>query len=311
MISKTKSASLFNLIPLMRPHFIIAGLILYIFGVLYAVLTGAEISLPRAIFGYLVLLPAHLSVHFSNDYFDVDVDHAGSPTLFTGGSGVLVKYPELRPLARIIALSLMPCSLILGLIFMIVYDYSPWFMLFVLAGNLIGWFYSAPPVRLVSRGLGELALTSTVGFLIPGMGYLATKGRFDAAALLFLLPLICFGFMFTFNVEIPDIEDDRRGNKRTWVSLQGSNFGFIGAGTLAALITLYFIVIYWRRATIIPMDFRIPALISLIPTSIGLYGFFKRPAERKLAIKVVNSMLTSIPLFFLLLDVYLVFLLKQ
>jgi 1,4-dihydroxy-2-naphthoate octaprenyltransferase len=206
---------------------------------------------------------------------------------------------------------LMPCSLILGLIFMIVYDYSPWFMLFVLAGNLIGWFYSAPPVRLVSRGLGELALTSTVGFLIPGMGYLATKGRFDAAALLFLLPLICFGFMFTFNVEIPDIEDDRRGNKRTWVSLQGSNFGFIGAGTLAALITLYFIVIYWRRATIIPMDFRIPALISLIPTSIGLYGFFKRPAERKLAIKVVNSMLTSIPLFFLLLDVYLVFLLKQ
>jgi len=311
MIANRKSVSLLTLIPLMRPHFIIAGVILYIFGVLYAVLTGAGFSFPRALLGYLVLLPAHLSVHFSNDYFDVDVDHPGSTTLFTGGSGVLVKYPELRPIARIIALGLMPLSLLLGLIFMFIYNYSPWFMLFVLAGNLIGWFYSAPPVRLVSRGLGELALTSTVGFLIPGMGYLATKGSFDTASLLFLLPSIFFGLMFTFNVEIPDIEDDRRGNKRTWVSLKGSDFGFIGAGVMAALVSLYFLVVYWQRATVFPLDFRIPALISLLPTSIGLYGLFRRPEERKAAIKIVNSMLTSIPLFFLILDIYLVYLLRQ
>lgn len=311
MITKRQPVPLISLIPLMRPHFIIAGLILYIFGVLYAVLTGADFSFPRALLGYLVLLPAHLSVHFSNDYFDVGVDHPGSTTLFTGGSGVLVKHPELRPVARMIALGLMPCSLVLGLVFMFIYDYSPWFMLFVLAGNLIGWFYSAPPVRLVSRGLGELALTSTVGFLVPGMGYLATKGRFDAASLLFLLPSIFFGFVFTFNVEIPDIEDDRRGNKRTWVSLKGSNFGFIGAGLMAVMVTLYFLAVHWTGAGGFPLDFRIPAIISLLPASIGLYGLVKRPVERKAALRIVNSMLTSIPAFFLILDIYLVYLLRQ
>ena len=37
--------------------------------------------------------------------------------------------------------------------------------------NLIGWFYSAPPVRLISRGLGELAVAWVTGFVIPGVGY--------------------------------------------------------------------------------------------------------------------------------------------
>jgi 1,4-dihydroxy-2-naphthoate octaprenyltransferase len=38
-------------------------------------------------------------------------------------------------------------------------------------GNLVGWFYSAPPLRLAYRGLGEFSTAATVGFLVPAMGY--------------------------------------------------------------------------------------------------------------------------------------------
>ena len=79
-----------------RPQFLISGLALFVFGALLAVLLGAPFFLSRLILGYLVILPAQLSVHYSNDYFDVAVDRLGGATPFSGGSGVLLEHPELR-----------------------------------------------------------------------------------------------------------------------------------------------------------------------------------------------------------------------
>jgi len=59
-----------SLLRLARPHFPVAGLLLFVFGAMWAVLWGAPFSLPRLLLGYLIVLPAHLSVSFSNDYFD-------------------------------------------------------------------------------------------------------------------------------------------------------------------------------------------------------------------------------------------------
>jgi 1,4-dihydroxy-2-naphthoate octaprenyltransferase len=136
-----------KLILLARPTFLMAGLALFVFGALWAVLLGSPFSLPRMLLGYLILLPAHLSVSYSNDYFDVEVDKFGIPTLFSGGSGILVKYPELRRPAKWIAVGLIVCSLVLGIVFLVIHSYSIWFLGYVLAGNLLGWFYAAPPQR--------------------------------------------------------------------------------------------------------------------------------------------------------------------
>jgi 1,4-dihydroxy-2-naphthoate octaprenyltransferase len=85
-----------KLLQVARPQFLIAGLALFLFGSAWAVLLGAPFSLPRLLLGYLVLLPAHLSISYSNDYFDLSVDKLGKPSLFSGGSGVLVDHGELH-----------------------------------------------------------------------------------------------------------------------------------------------------------------------------------------------------------------------
>ena len=134
-----------------RLQFLIPGLTLFVFGALLAVRLDAPFSMPRLVLGYLVILPAQLSVHYSNDYFDVAVDKPGGATPFSGGSGVLVEHPELRKPAMWIAVALIGCSLGTGLAFMWAYAYSFRMFGFVVIGNLLGWCYSAPPFRLSSR----------------------------------------------------------------------------------------------------------------------------------------------------------------
>ncbi len=160
-----------------RLHFVGAGLLLFLLGALLATLHGADLALRRLILGYLAFFPAHLSVSYSNDYFDADMDGLGRPTLFTGGSGILTANPSLRPLARRLAIGLMACSVLLGLFFTLTYDYPLWFFAYLLAGNALGWFYSAPPLRLSARGLGEIATTLTIGLGVPSMaGWTAASG---------------------------------------------------------------------------------------------------------------------------------------
>ena len=67
-----------------RPQFLTAGLALFVFGALRVILLGAPFSLARILPGYLILLPAHLSISYSNDYIDVDVDRFGKPTFISG-----------------------------------------------------------------------------------------------------------------------------------------------------------------------------------------------------------------------------------
>lgn len=139
------------LLKLGRFRFILAGFLLYCLGALWAVYQGSPFDLGSFAAGYLILFPAHLSVSYSNDYFDRDSDQAGSPEPVSGGSGVLQEYPELTGWARGIALALIASSLVLGVVFAYLNIIDWWFLIFILAGNALGWFYSAPPLRLDCR----------------------------------------------------------------------------------------------------------------------------------------------------------------
>lgn len=142
-----------KIIQLGRFQFIFGGLLLFSFGALLALLLKAEFHLNQLILGYAIFITAHLSLHYSNDYFDVEVDKHNPPTTFTGGSGILVENPELREFSKWFAIVLTSLSVLLTIIFMIIFSFPLWFLLFVILSNLLVWFYSAPPLRLIDRGL--------------------------------------------------------------------------------------------------------------------------------------------------------------
>lgn len=130
---------------------------LYLLGYLLALLGGVEYSFTKFVFGYLIFGTAHLSVSFSNDYFDRCSDRNSDKTAFSGGSKVLVEHPELESLALKLAILLLCSSVIANAFFTVIYAYPFWFFVFGLLGAFVGWFYTAPPLKLAYRGLGELS----------------------------------------------------------------------------------------------------------------------------------------------------------
>lgn len=295
-----------KLLRLTRPQFMLASLALFIIGAAWAIILGAPASLPRMLLGYLIILAAHLSNSFSNDCFDMEADRLGSPTLFSGGTGTLVKHPELRMPAMWISMALTVCSLVLGILFLVQYSYPIWFLGLVVVGNLLSWFYSAPPLRLAYRGLGEVSTAFIAGCLVPGMGYMVTRGYVNRDGLLFTIPLVLYALAFILVVEIPDVEADRLGHKKTWVAQKGRGFGFTAAGSLLLVATGLFFYLPYLQPHAFALDFRILGYFSLLPLGPGILGMLKRPLDRQTATRLVTWMIIALAVFFMLTDIYMV-----
>ncbi len=291
-----------------RVPFLVPGLGLYLLGGLWALQTGAGFSLLALVLGYLVVLPAHLSVHFSNDYFDIGSDEPGHSTLISGGGGGLAGHPELRRTVKWIALGLIGFSLIMCAIFIWVEHLPLWVLGMVLLGNLIGWFYSAPPVRLSVRGLGEACYPLLAGFLVPALGYLALKGKLDVAWFFFLIPMLLLLLANVIGVEIPDVEADRRSQRRNWLVRIGRPAAFTIMGVLMLAATGY----YFLPSRLVPASavFQpwLVGVLSLLPLSVALTGMVRRPAERQPATPIAIALVITSTVFILLTDGYLIWL---
>jgi len=299
---------LMKIIKLARPQFLLASLVLYTIGAAWALILGAEPEFLRLLWGYSIVFTAQLSVSFSNDYFDVESDRFGDPSTFAGGSGILVRNPELKDFARRAAVMLVLLSLVLGLLFTVYYAYPVWFFGLIVAGNLLGWFYAAPPIRLAYRGLGEISTSIVAGAFLPGMGYLAATGTFEGNGLIIMVPLLLIGLAFILSVEIPDMEADRLGGKKTWVARWGRVFGFRAAGILLLAAAGYFFLVPAISVYPLPVNFRILGLFSLLPLCAAWIGIVRRPEGIQESTLFVNTIIGAMIAFFVLSDTYLVYL---
>ncbi len=303
---KSKFSTVLKIVTLGRFQFILGGFMFFCAGALFALLLNAEFSLTKFIMGYAALFAAHLSVSYSNDYFDVEVDKVKEPTRFSGGSGILVKNPELRKFSKNFALALIAFSVILATVTTVIFNLPLSFFLLILSGNLLGWFYSAPPLKLSYRGLSEFSTVLT-GFIIPGIGYVILMGKLDLNFLIFVIPLMLYELLFIINVEIPDMEADSSGGKKTLIVVYGRELGFIIGATAALLATLSYFLMNQTNLYPSNINWVLIAIISLIPLSFGILSATKNPINRINAIKWVNYNILSLSIFILLINTYFVY----
>jgi 1,4-dihydroxy-2-naphthoate polyprenyltransferase len=301
-----KPNDFFKIVKLARLQFVLGGFLFFCAGAIFALLLNAEFSLTKIIMGYAALFTAHLSVSYSNDYFDFEVDKFDKPTRFSGGSGVLVENPELRKFSKRFALALMGLSLTLAFITTIILHLPISFFMLILSGNLLGWFYSAPPLKLSYRGLSEIS-TILTGFIVPGIGYVILMGKLDLSFLIFTIPLMLYELLFIINVEIPDMEADKSGGKKNLVVAYGSNLGFIIGATAALLATLAYLFITFTNLYPVNINFAIITLFSLIPLIIGVFAI-KKPIKRENTNIWVNYNIMSLSLFIILINAYFLYL---
>jgi 1,4-dihydroxy-2-naphthoate octaprenyltransferase len=278
------------------------GFLLFLLGALTAVAAGHPFSPALLIVGYAILGPAHLSVHYSNDCFDADGDRLGTPTGVSGGSGMLARYPDLRPAARLTALLLIVISCIAGLAAFLTVLPTPLLPLLVVIGNGLGWFYSAPPVRLSSWGLGEASTAATFGLLLPGMGYLAIAGGLEAAFLLATIPLTILGVTFILAVEMPDREADALSGKMTFIVRHGIAAGLKIVLLSSALASTFLILATATGNLPLMGSGGIFVLASFIPLGSSLAGYVSRPGDGEGLTRFARHTVLSLILFAALVD---------
>jgi 1,4-dihydroxy-2-naphthoate octaprenyltransferase len=284
-----------------RLPFLLFGFLCFSTGALLAVTLTTPFSVDRFLGGYTVLLLAHLSVSYTNDYWDFEVDHYNQPTLFAGGSGVLIQNPELRPFAKNFGIFLIVFSLSLAVVFSYIYS-SVTFLLIALLGNLLAWYYSAPPLKLSYRGLGEVA-TALSGFILPAAGYVAICGYLDLKIVLFTVPFVIFMTSFILSVEIPDMEGDGKGHKNTFIVKNGRKKGFIMIGLVGVMGTLSLLLL--SLSSLFPqINFQLLTLLSLFPTLVGLYLLLRRTSKKEKAIHLVNINIPILVIFITLFNLY-------
>jgi 1,4-dihydroxy-2-naphthoate octaprenyltransferase len=292
-----------KILGIIRVHIVIGGALAFSIGTLLGVLTGGVFSLLRVILGYLVVFFGDLSTHYSNDYFDVDVDQYVQKQKVFAGKGILVENPWLRPISRRIAIALLMLSITFAGITVLWYDVPFVFILIMICVNLLGWFYSAPPLRLTARGLGEITIAFVTGMIIPGAGYLVVRGRFDPIFISFAIPFILYGLILSLSLEAPDVRIDRSVERRNLAVRGGLRVLFSSIMALAIAATLIFLI-YARSMVPLFIDLRILVLFSLIPLAAGLYsGFtiFQRPIDIH---RLGTLNVVSLFVFNLLMNVY-------
>jgi 1,4-dihydroxy-2-naphthoate polyprenyltransferase len=220
-----------------RPHFLIGGLLLHWLGVAMAQSTGAPLNLPALLGGQVAITSIQLMTHYSNDYFDLPADLANpTPTHWSGGSRVLPRGLLQPRVALRIAITLAAFALGVALVLALVVRPGLLTLLLFAVALALAWAYSAPPLRLHSRGLGELTTALLVAGMTPLVGFYLQIGRLGLP-LLGVIPLCCLQFVMLLTIEFPDAVGDASVGKRTLVVR-------LGGARAASLLVLVLLAAY-------------------------------------------------------------------
>jgi 1,4-dihydroxy-2-naphthoate octaprenyltransferase len=292
-----------NILRIIRVYIVAGGVLAFSLGTLLALTRGGSFEPEVVVLAYIVILLGDLSAHYSNDYFDVEVDKLIEQKKLFAGSTILVNHPNLRSLSKFISLLLLVCSNLLAIAIFLFLGGSIEIFIVILSASLVGWFYSAPPSRLISRGFGEIAVAYVTGFAIPGIGYLAIRGQFDSLFFYFTVPFVMYGLMLSLSLETPDSEIDRKGGKKTMVVRKGTRWVFLLISALTVSATLTFLVYNWFAFFSI-MDLGVVALFSIVPLTAGISGFVG--VSQKKSVNLFSALnVTSLFVFNMLMTAYL------
>ncbi len=209
--------STWAVIRLGRPQFLLGGLSLFGLGAIMARATGLSLNWSRYVAGQAVVTSVQLMTHYANDYFDFEADVANrSPTRWSGGSRILPSRQVPRSVALYAALACAACA-VAAMLGVGALGAGAIVWALMLALLLLAWSYSAPPMRLLSRGLGEIAAAIVVAALVPYLGFAVQVGSLTPLALLAVLPLVLIQFVMLVVLDVPDRQGDASVGKRTLV----------------------------------------------------------------------------------------------
>ncbi|MGD8815400.1 MAG: 1,4-dihydroxy-2-naphthoate octaprenyltransferase [Anaerolineales bacterium] len=201
----------------------------------------------------------HIGANVINDYFDhtSGADEANlTPTPFAGGSRLIQQGVLTAKQVRNLALTFYALGTAIGFVLVALRGWQV--LLFGLAGFVLGWIYTAPPIRLVHQGVGEVAIGLAFGPVIVMGSYWVQAMRWSQEAFLASIPVGLLIAAVLYINEFPDRQWDARAGKRTLVVRLPARLAVIGYGLLVggAYLTILLGVLWGVLA--------VPALLALL-----------------------------------------------
>jgi 1,4-dihydroxy-2-naphthoate polyprenyltransferase len=195
-----------------------------------------------------------------NDYFDwrLGADHSGSL-----GPSRVIQEGWLSP--RTVLIGGTGFFVLGGLAGFALVGLAGWpILLLGLIGIPLAYGYTAPPLKLAYRGLGELNVFVLMGPLMVLGGFLVHRAAGLRIASVASLPIGCLVAAILHANNIRDLDDDRALGKQTLATIVGPTWAKVEFDALVGGAYLALIVAVWRR--VLP----IPALLALFSLPIAL-----------------------------------------
>ena len=248
-----------------RPAFLSVTFVGCLLGLASAAGTGVTLDPATATLTLLSALLAHAGANLVNDYYDAKsgCDASNDERLFpfTGGSRVIqngvLSLQEAGNFGYLLLILVIPAGLWLTA------ARAPGLIGIGLAGLLIGWAYSAPPLQLQSRGLGEFGIVAAWLLVVVGTDFVQRRGlSFQPVAAGLGFALLVANVLYI--NQFPDRKADARAGKRTLVVRLGARRARWGYPLLALLCH------GWTVAMVVLGQLPGLALISLLAAPASL-----------------------------------------
>jgi len=202
-----------------RPKFLVASAAPVLVGSCLGYATAGSFNAGLFILALLAIMALHAGANMANDYFDHTSgnDWANkNPTPFSGGSRYIqegVLSPKVILLSAFVALA---AGSAIGVVIVLLTQ-SLFILILGLVGLLGGFFYTAPPIKLGYRYIGEFIITLLFGLFPVYASYYLQTETIDTVPLLPAAIVAILIFLVILINEFPDVAADAAVNKKTLV----------------------------------------------------------------------------------------------
>jgi len=264
---------------LSRIPFLSVAILPYFLGALLAQRVTGRFDWLVFLLGLAGCVLIQLSAHYNGEIYDLKEDSLSAvsgKSPFSGGSQVILRklIPEIK--VKRLSCLLVLLALAIGAFLQFYFKTGGWTLFLGVSGIIAGVFYSKPPLRWVSRGLGEFFIAYSFGFLTVTCGFYIQASRFDNLALLVSLPTAFTVLNIILINEYPDYEADRATGKNNLLVRLGRQRG--------SFVYVFFVVcsgvssflVLWRGLSLAGLFLYLPVFITaVILASLMLKGAYK------------------------------------
>lgn len=262
-LSKTWTVLLSTRLP-----FLTATIVPILLGTAAAAYDGS-FSLWLAILTLIGGAAIHIGLNVANDVFDAmsGADEANvNPTQYSGGSRVIQRGLVTLRQMSLVSIGGYVAGIAIGL-YLVITQASVELLAIGVAGVFLSVFYTAPPFRLVHRGLGEITTAIGFGPLMVLGAYVVQTGELAWAPFVASVPVAILIALVLYVNEIPDRTSDALIGKRT-LPVRWSPEA-VTAAFLISVLAAFGSIVLGVAAGVLPW----PTLLALLvlPMALGVH----------------------------------------